>query len=193
MRMVVLHPTSLLRVVAIAIATIAIAQYCHPQCCEAFIVPVGGTTKSGRSAVAGPAAGPAASVHAIHSRQSISFIASSSSRRRTRTMSSRSLTSVRVPPLRVLEEPAEEVDTSIPLPPTDESTIVAQDEESTKSSGLSLVPLFFKFCVVLAVKFITDVLVFPPLFLWRFARLVYRKFMRIFFGKGSKGGSSAAS
>jgi hypothetical protein len=102
---------------------------------------------------------------------------------------------VRVAPLRVLEEPAEEVDTdtSTPLPPTDESTIVAQDEESTKSSGLSLVPLFFKFCVVLAVKFITDVLVFPPLFLWRFARLVYRKFMRIFFGKGSQGGSSAAS
>jgi hypothetical protein len=79
--------------------------------------------------------------------------------------------------------PTEEVDTNVPTPYED--TQVDDQTEGQKKSSLSLVPLFFKFCVVLAVKFITDVLVFPPLFLWRFIRLIYRNTTKLV-RKGSK-------
>ena len=89
-----------------------------------------------------------------------------------------------------MSEPAEDPDTNVP-PPEEEQTKLSEEKEKSKNV-LSFVPLFFKFCVVLAVKFITDVLVFPPLFLWRFIRLIYRKFLNLI-GKGSKDKPAASS
>ena len=176
---------SLSGLVAIAL-TLAIVCF-HSQRCAAFTAV--GTTCSvaGGRFVAVDVVG-----HASNSRQSISFVASRRRRRRSMTRSVSTTASVRnSQPLRATDEPAEEVDTSIPSIITDESSEVTDEKDSVKKNGLSLVPLFFKFCVVLAVKFITDVLVFPPLFAWRFFRLVYRNFMRIVLGKGSKGGGSS--
>jgi ubiquitin len=88
-------------------------------------------------------------------------------------------------------EPTEQP-TTTPATESNES-VVTQDKGGKKKNSLSLIPLFFKFCVVLAVKFITDVLVFPPLFFWRFVRLVYRKCRNVLLGKGSKDGSSSTA
>jgi hypothetical protein len=45
---------------------------------------------------------------------------------------------------------------------------------------LLAVPLFCKFAIVLFIKFLTDVIVFPLLFLYRMARLSKRKLLRLF-------------
>jgi hypothetical protein len=64
-----------------------------------------------------------------------------------------------------------------------------EEKKKSKFGILKIIPLFLKFCVVLAVKFVTDVLVFPPLFLWRMVRLVFRRLT----GDGSNGKSGATS
>jgi len=52
---------------------------------------------------------------------------------------------------------------------------------------LLAVPLFCKFVIVLVVKFLTDLVVFPLLFLYRLARLGKRRILRMFRGGGSNG------
>jgi hypothetical protein len=42
------------------------------------------------------------------------------------------------------------------------------------------VPLFCKFCIVLLVKFLTDLVVYPLLVLYRLARLTKRRILRLF-------------
>jgi hypothetical protein len=41
------------------------------------------------------------------------------------------------------------------------------------------VPLFCKFCVVLMVKFLTDLVVYPLLILYRLARLTKQRFLKL--------------
>ena len=70
-------------------------------------------------------------------------------------------------------------------------------ENKDNSNGFSLIlipTLLFKFTIVLLVKFATDIVVFPSLWLYRLARLLKRKFIRglrkMFGGSGSgKNGS----
>ncbi len=54
---------------------------------------------------------------------------------------------------------------------------------------MTLIPtLLFKFAIVLCIKFATDVIVFPSLFLYRLARLGKRKIVggfNNFFGRGA--------
>ncbi len=54
---------------------------------------------------------------------------------------------------------------------------------------MTLIPtLLFKFTIVLCIKFATDVIVFPSLFLYRLARLGKRKIVggfNNFFGRGA--------
>jgi len=61
-------------------------------------------------------------------------------------------------------------------PPKD----AAESDDSKKSAfALILLPtLLFKFAIVMLVKFATDIVVFPLLFLYRMARLGKRKFIR---------------
>lgn len=84
---------------------------------------------------------------------------------------------LRTSPWFMSPEPTGEIDTTVPS--LDEQTQVDDQTESQKKISLLLVPLLFKFCVVLVVKFITDVLVFPPLFFWRFIRLIYRNTVKV--------------
>uniref|UniRef100_A0A7S1Z397 Uncharacterized protein n=1 Tax=Trieres chinensis TaxID=1514140 RepID=A0A7S1Z397_TRICV len=48
-------------------------------------------------------------------------------------------------------------------------------------------PLFAKFVIVLVVKFLTDLVVFPLLFLYRLVRLGKNKVLGLFGGGGGKG------
>jgi hypothetical protein len=57
------------------------------------------------------------------------------------------------------------------------------EEKRGLAKTLLLVPLFCKFVVVLAIKFITDLIVFPLLFLYRLAGQAKRKFLKMI-GKG---------
>lgn len=79
----------------------------------------------------------------------------------------------------VKEEATEKVTTAV----AEDDAIITSEKKSR--GALSIIPLVLKFCVVLAVKFVTDVLVFPPLFLWRLMRLIYRRFMALI-GQGPK-------
>lgn len=58
--------------------------------------------------------------------------------------------------------------------------------DESKSTGFSLILLpilLFKFTIVLLVKFATDIVVYPTLFLYRIARLGKRKVLTSLFGK----------
>ena len=78
----------------------------------------------------------------------------------------------------------------------EESTTLINKSSSVGSSGtdggffLTLLlapPLIAKFCIVLLVKFATDAVVYPTLFLWRLASRAKRKVLRAFgIGKESK-------
>ena len=64
-----------------------------------------------------------------------------------------------------------------------------KDDEATnsqKSNAILVIPLFCKFMIVLMIKFLTDLVVFPTLFVWRLARKTKRKivgwFDKISFG-----------
>lgn len=59
----------------------------------------------------------------------------------------------------------------------------AEEKPSISRTVLLTVPLFCKFAIVLLIKFMTDVVVFPLLFLYRIAGQVKRKFLK-FIGKG---------
>jgi len=65
-------------------------------------------------------------------------------------------------------------------------------DNNNKGFSLILIPtLLFKFTIVLLVKFATDIVVFPLLWLYRLARLVKRRFIRGLkkvFGKSGKNG-----
>lgn len=167
-------PRLLLRLVAIVTSLFVC---CNPLCCTAFMSPtMVGSGK--RSLKVGVPVGP------IQFRHCIPMVASSLSSTRCSSLLQASSNDHD-------NEPTEEPTTAS----AEESSesVVTQDDGDKKKNTLSLVPLFFKFCVVLAVKFITDVLVFPPLFLWRFVRLLFRKCRNVLLGKGSKGGSASAT
>jgi len=58
-------------------------------------------------------------------------------------------------------------------------------KKSTSTSVLFTVPLFFKFIAVLCIKFLTDAVVFPSLFLYRLLRRIKRKTISFFRQDGS--------
>jgi hypothetical protein len=64
-----------------------------------------------------------------------------------------------------------------------------EDDEVSSSSVtrtlLLAVPLFCKFVLVLMIKFVTDLIVYPLLLLYRSARIAKRKVLRIFQGSSS--------
>jgi hypothetical protein len=69
----------------------------------------------------------------------------------------------------------------------DEST-AKQDDGVDEKRGLTktillTVPLFCKFVIVLLIKFVTDLIVFPLLFLYRLAGIGKRRFLKMI-GKG---------
>jgi hypothetical protein len=59
----------------------------------------------------------------------------------------------------------------------------AEEKPSISRTVLLTVPLFCKFAIVLLIKFLTDLVVFPLLFLYRIAGQVKRKFLKLI-GKG---------
>mmetsp|Transcript_33047 Transcript_33047/g.70439 ORF Transcript_33047/g.70439 Transcript_33047/m.70439 type:complete len:196 (-) Transcript_33047:238-825(-) len=80
--------------------------------------------------------------------------------------------------------PANSKDAAVSSKSDDESS-------SSSSSGFSLVllpTLLFKFLVVMCVKFATDVVVFPALWLYRLARLGKRKVVGLFVKSDENGG-----
>lgn len=80
------------------------------------------------------------------------------------------------PPTRLFESTEDDVD--------DPSTAVVEEDDINARGGLIKilfisVPLFFKFCIVLMVKFLTDLVVYPLLILYRLARLTKRRFLKL--------------
>ncbi len=79
--------------------------------------------------------------------------------------------------------------------PTNTSSSVSSSTSSGSSTGkkendgsvtrtfLLAVPLFFKFVIVLLIKFLTDLVVFPLLFLYRLLRLAFQSITRTKSGK----------
>jgi hypothetical protein len=66
-------------------------------------------------------------------------------------------------------------------------------DSTTPSGGLTrtlllAAPLFCKFVIVLCIKFLTDLVVFPLLFLYRMARLVKRRILKTFMPSSRNGG-----
>ena len=72
----------------------------------------------------------------------------------------------------------------------EESTALINKSSSSGGFFLTLLlapPLLAKFCIVLLVKFATDAVVYPTLFLWRLASRAKRKILGVFgIGKESK-------
>lgn len=73
-----------------------------------------------------------------------------------------------------------------------EAVVIEEEDETEGKRGIAktillTVPLFCKFAVVLLIKFATDLVVFPLLFLYRLAATAKRKIMKAFgrehFGK----------
>jgi hypothetical protein len=61
-----------------------------------------------------------------------------------------------------------------------------EEKRGVTKTVLLTVPLFCKFVIVLLIKLVTDLFVFPLLFLYRLAGLAKRRILRIFAGKGPK-------
>mmetsp|Transcript_42038 Transcript_42038/g.61674 ORF Transcript_42038/g.61674 Transcript_42038/m.61674 type:complete len:164 (+) Transcript_42038:39-530(+) len=80
---------------------------------------------------------------------------------------------------------AEENDKTLPITVESKGT-----ESGFKNAILMGPPLLFKFCIVLVVKFLTDIVVFPLLFLYRFVRLTKAKVLSVF-GKDGEGEESS--
>ncbi|GKY94781.1 hypothetical protein MPSEU_000443200 [Mayamaea pseudoterrestris] len=92
------------------------------------------------------------------------------------------------------------------LPENSETSVISNDDDialdetrqarTSNSQGapsggvartlLLAAPLFFKFVIVLCIKFLTDLVVFPLLFLYRMARLVKRKILKAVFPNDDK-------
>lgn len=75
--------------------------------------------------------------------------------------------------------------------PSSDDAVVSKDWSSSSNDAnnekmgvtrmiLLAVPLFCKFCIVLAIKFVTDLVVFPLLLLYRLARNTKRKVLSLF-------------
>ena len=62
----------------------------------------------------------------------------------------------------------------------DDDDDAAEDKPSITKTVLLTVPLFCKFVVVLLIKLLTDVVVFPLLFLYRLVGQMKRKFLKMF-------------
>ena len=82
------------------------------------------------------------------------------------------------PPTRLFESTEDIVDDNDP------SAVVEDDDDINSKGGLLKiilisVPLFCKFCIVLMVKFLTDLVVYPLLILYRLARLTKRRFLKL--------------
>jgi hypothetical protein len=80
-----------------------------------------------------------------------------------------------------------------PPPPNETSTdSLEQPKKKTnvwwKTAALAL-PLFCKFIIVMVIKFMTDLVVFPLLMLYRFTRLAKRRVLGFFRSKGKDGGN----
>lgn len=63
--------------------------------------------------------------------------------------------------------------------------VISSNEDTTNSGGIThtlllAVPLFCKFAIVLAIKFLTDLVVFPLLFLYKGCRLAKRRIFALF-------------
>jgi hypothetical protein len=72
-----------------------------------------------------------------------------------------------------------------------------EEDDGVSSSGVTrtlllAVPLFCKFVLVLMIKFVTDLIVYPLLLLYRGARITKRRVLRMFNG-GSDASSSSSS
>lgn len=80
-------------------------------------------------------------------------------------------------PTRLFESTEDIVDDNDP------SAVVEDDDINSKGGLLKIilisVPLFCKFCIVLMVKFLTDLVVYPLLILYRLARLTKRRFLKL--------------
>lgn len=81
------------------------------------------------------------------------------------------------------EEATEEATPEVASASTDETAVTAKDDASTSANDekgkgfrwILLPTLLFKFTIVLCVKFATDVVVYPLLWLYRLARRGKRK------------------
>lgn len=73
----------------------------------------------------------------------------------------------------------------IPVDAVEEDEEDSSDEKrSVAKTVLLTVPLFCKFVVVLLIKFVTDLIVFPLLFLYRLAGVAKRKVLKMFGADG---------
>ena len=70
------------------------------------------------------------------------------------------------------------------------STTDDTSEEETRgvAKTILMVPLFCKFVIVLLIKFITDLIVFPLLFLYRLVGIGKRRFLKLIGKGGGSGG-----
>jgi len=73
----------------------------------------------------------------------------------------------------------------------------SNNEDDTTGGGLTrtmllAIPLFCKFVIVLIIKFLTDAVVFPLLFLYRFARITKRKIRALFTSSSKKDDENAS-
>jgi hypothetical protein len=99
------------------------------------------------------------------------------------------------PSLFMTEEPKEPEETET----KQEKTISEKDSNSghekkrgAVTTALLAVPLVIKFVLVLFIKFLSDAVVFPVLFLSRFAKRIKRKILK-FFGKDQINGGNPAN
>jgi hypothetical protein len=60
-----------------------------------------------------------------------------------------------------------------------ENDDIAEEKRSVTRTVLLTVPLFCKFVIVLVIKFGTDLVVFPLLFLYRLAGIAKRRFLKM--------------
>jgi hypothetical protein len=74
---------------------------------------------------------------------------------------------------------SEEIETKSPSAPQEKDSNLASYKNST-AKRLLTVPLFLKFVAVLMIKFVTDLVVFPVLFLYRLAHNAKRKVVNLF-------------
>jgi hypothetical protein len=63
---------------------------------------------------------------------------------------------------------------------------LSETKSNTTRTVLLTVPLFLKFVVVLIIKFLTDLIVFPALFLYRIAHNAKRKVLNLFGNSSTK-------
>jgi hypothetical protein len=70
--------------------------------------------------------------------------------------------------------------TETPAEASEPSTVPSQKSWGVTKTILLTVPLFFKFLVVLVIKFMTDLVVFPLLFSYRMCRRAKRKVLGVF-------------